>query len=67
MDLYSVQSFSCDRLFATPWTAARQASLSITRIYIMFIEKCSLMETEILGLFYVSDGAFFVYLLYFDL
>ena len=28
--LISVQSFSCLRLFATPWTAARQASLSIT-------------------------------------
>ena len=26
----SVQSFSCVRLFATPWTAAHQASLSIT-------------------------------------
>ena len=26
----SVQSLSCIRLFATPWTAARQASLSIT-------------------------------------
>ena len=26
----SVQSLSCDRLFATPWTAAHQASLSIT-------------------------------------
>ena len=26
----SVQSFSRVRLFATPWTAARQASLSIT-------------------------------------
>ena len=26
----SVQSFSHVRLFATPWTAARQASLSIT-------------------------------------
>ena len=26
----SVQSFSCIRLFATPWTAACQASLSIT-------------------------------------
>ena len=25
----SVQSFSCVKLFATPWTAARQASLSI--------------------------------------
>ena len=26
----SVQLFNCVRLFATPWTAARQASLSIT-------------------------------------
>ena len=26
----SVQSLSCVQLFATPWTAARQASLSIT-------------------------------------
>jgi len=26
----SVQSLSCVRLFATPWTAVRQASLSIT-------------------------------------
>ena len=26
----SVQSLSCIRFFATPWTAARQASLSIT-------------------------------------
>ena len=26
----SVQSFSCVQLFATPWIAARQASLSIT-------------------------------------
>ena len=28
--LSSVQSLSCVRLFANPWTAARQASLSIT-------------------------------------
>ena len=28
--LSSVQSLSCVRLFVTPWTAARQASLSIT-------------------------------------
>ena len=27
---FSVQSFSCVLLFATPWTAARQASLSVT-------------------------------------
>ena len=26
----SVQSFSCVQVFATPWTSARQASLSIT-------------------------------------
>ena len=26
----SVQSLSCVQLFVTPWTAARQASLSIT-------------------------------------
>ena len=35
MDLYlalfsSVQSLSCVQLFATPWTAARQASLSFS-------------------------------------
>ena len=38
----SVQSLSCDRLFATPWTAAHQASLSITNsrslLKLMFIE-----------------------------
>ena len=28
--MFSVQSGSCDRLFATPWTTAHQASLSIT-------------------------------------
>ena len=30
IQLSSVQSFSCVQLFVTPWTAARQASLSIT-------------------------------------
>ena len=30
MTISSVQSLSCARIFATPWTAARQASLSIT-------------------------------------
>ena len=39
----SVQSFSCVWLFATPWTAARQASLSITNsqslLKLMFIES----------------------------
>ena len=28
--IFSVQLLSCVRLFATPWTAARQASLSLT-------------------------------------
>ena len=31
----SVQSLSCVRLFATPWIAARQASLSITNSQIL--------------------------------
>ena len=39
----SVQTFSCVRLFATPWTAACQASLSITNsqslLKLMFIES----------------------------
>ena len=30
IQISSVKSFSCVQLFATPWTAARQASLSIT-------------------------------------
>ena len=33
---HSVQSLSCVRLFATPWTAAHQASLSITTSWRMF-------------------------------
>ena len=32
----SVQSLSCVRLFATPWTAAHQASLSITNSWSLF-------------------------------
>ena len=39
----SVQSLSCVRLFATPWTAAHQASLSITNSWsllkLMFIKS----------------------------
>ena len=39
----SVQSFSHVRLFATPWTAARQASLSLTNsrslLKLMFMES----------------------------
>ena len=42
-DVSSVQSLSYVRLFATPWTAARQASLSITNSWsllkFMFIES----------------------------
>ena len=34
--LSSVSSLSCVRLFATPWTAARQASLSITNSWSLF-------------------------------
>ena len=30
VSISSVQSLSCVQLFVTPWTAARQASLSIT-------------------------------------
>ena len=37
----SVQSLSCAQLFATPWTAVRQASLSITRVY---SNSCPLSE-----------------------
>ena len=39
----SVQSLSCVRLFATPWTAAGQASLSITGQ----ISKLKLMSIEL--------------------
>ena len=38
----SVQSLSCVRLFAPPWTAARQASLSITNSW----SSLKLMPTE---------------------
>ena len=40
--LSSVQSFSCVRLFATPWTAACQVSLSITNSWSL----PKLMSTE---------------------
>ena len=36
MTLSSVQLLSCVRLFATPWTAACQASLSITNSWSLF-------------------------------
>ena len=48
----SVQSLSCVRLFATPWTAARQASLSITSslslLKLMSIESAMLSNPLIL-------------------
>ena len=57
--LSSVQSLSCVRLFVTPWTAARKASLSITNfwsllkllsiertIYSHFIPLCALRLEE---------------------
>ena len=40
--LSSVQSLSCVRLFATPWTAAHQASLSITNSRSPFPNPCPL-------------------------
>ena len=40
--LSSVQSLSCVRLFETPWTAAHQASLSITNSW----SSPKLMSTE---------------------
>ena len=39
----SIQSLSCVRLFATPWTAARQASLSITNCW--SLPKCMSIES----------------------
>ena len=53
-DLFSsVQSLSCVWLFATPWTAARQASLSITN-------SCSLFKLTLLHF----SCAFFIFLIY---
>ena len=51
--LSSVQSFSLVRLFATPWTAGRQVSLSITNSWsllkLMSIESVMLSNHLILG------------------
>ena len=41
----SVQLLSCVRLFATPWTAARQASLSITNSWSM-LKLMSIMDIQ---------------------
>ena len=40
MKLSSVQSFSHVQLFATPWTAARQASLSLTKSWSLLKLMC---------------------------
>jgi len=44
----SVQSLSCVRLFATPWTAAQQASLSITnsRSLLKLMSTASVMPSN---------------------
>ena len=44
----SVQSLSCIRLFATPWTAACQASLSITKSHslLKLISTESVMQSN---------------------
>jgi len=59
-DFSLVQSLSHVRLFATPWTAARQASLSITNSWsllkLMFIE--SVMPSNHLILLARSPPAF---------
>ena len=46
--MFSVQSGSCDRLFATPWTTAHQASLSITnpRSLLKFMSIESVMTSS---------------------
>ena len=38
---WSVQSLNCVRLFATPWTAARRASLSITNSWSLLKLICA--------------------------
>ena len=52
VDYVSVQSLSCVRLFAIPWTAARQASLSITNSWsfleLIFIESVMISNHLIL-------------------
>ena len=48
VELSSVQSLSCVQLFATPWTAAHQASLSITnsRSSLRFMSVKSVMPSS---------------------
>ena len=49
-DLSSLQSFTCVGLFATPWTAARQASLSITNSWSQLMSIKSVMSSNYLTL-----------------
>ena len=55
----SVQSLSCVRLFATPWIAARQASLSITNSLLMSFLAWVQCRRKTLCNFYHSDYDFF--------
>ena len=50
----SVQSLSCVRLFATPWIAARQASLSITNSQILSVQT---WVSRIAGRFFIVWAA----------
>ena len=53
-----VQSFSCVRLFATPWTAARQASLSFTisRSLLKLMSTEPVMPSDHLGKWLALSG-----------
>ena len=57
--LSSVQSLSCVRLFATPWTAAYQASLSITNsgslLNFMSIESVIDLQFALKKLFHILN------------
>ena len=54
----SVQSLSYVRLFATPWTAALQASLSITNSQSLLMSIKSVMPSNHLVLLFPSLPAF---------
>ena len=60
MQVCSVQSLSCVRLFATPWTAAHQAFLSITNSQSLLKLMCieSVMPSNHLILSFPSLPAF---------
>ena len=69
----SVQSLSCIRLFPTPWTAARQASLSITNSWssLKLLSIESVMPSNHLILYHplkipFMRGILFLYLIIYD-